>query len=50
TRLELATGVTATLGAHVSLYGQLGYQWAVNAAAGGDHTGGLANVGLTYAW
>jgi outer membrane autotransporter protein len=51
TRLELAGGVTARLNDRLSLYGQAGYQFAVDQTNSGYIRDGIkADVGLRYNW
>lgn len=50
TLAELAVGLTATLTSHINLYGQLGYQHAINASESGQRKGVWGDVGMRLAW
>ena len=50
TRLEFAGGLSAKILPGLSLYGQAGYQFAVNGTDGGRRDGVKGNFGVHYAW
>jgi outer membrane autotransporter protein len=51
TRLEFAGGLTAKLNAHLSLFGQAGYQFAPGQTNGGYiRDGAKGDVGVRYTW
>ncbi|MBB5510050.1 outer membrane autotransporter protein [Paraburkholderia sp. JPY681] len=50
TRMDFAAGVTAKLDTRMSLYGQFGYQFSINASATGSHKGVWGDIGFRYTW
>ncbi|MBK3786045.1 autotransporter outer membrane beta-barrel domain-containing protein [Paraburkholderia aspalathi] len=50
TRMDVATGVTAKIDTHMSVYGQFGYQFSVNSSDSGSRKGVWGDIGVRYLW